>query len=69
MNCSTRFIATSPALVAVLAAAEKGEELTHEQQIHMRHIFIALMNAFENQYVQLQESGEADWIAETAEMR
>lgn len=61
-------IASSPELVEAIAASEKGEELSHDQHIKFRHAFIALMNAFENQYIQQLESRDVDGVGETADM-
>ena len=56
-------IAASPELAEAMALAEQGEELSSRQFIQYRHSFIALMNAFENTYIQQQETGEANRIA------
>ena len=65
INCT---IASSPELAQAMAAAEKGEELSHDQRVQFRHAFIALLNAFENAYIQQLESGQFDRNDELADM-
>ena len=67
-NESHNLIAGSTALSNAMAKLEAGSELTGGEAYQIRHMFLAVMNAFDNFYIQSREKDALMDISEVEQM-